>query len=575
MSELSDKKSFQALMFRLLDPLKACYSTRGARLRLGETGVTYDKPAIELEGFSRPLWALAPYWLGGGQDAADFEGIYRKGLAAGTDPQGPEYWGDTGDYDQCFVEMAAIACAILEVPEKVWFPLSEAERRNLAAWLESINHHFIPRCNWLFFQVLVNLALDSVGMPCDLQKVEEALDAIESYYKGGGWYTDGPASEKPQEDYYIPWAIQYYSVLYVVFRGEKDPRRAARFTERALEFGRSFANWFDANGAALPFGRSLSYRFAQCAFYSACVFAGLEPLPLPVMKGIIVRNLDWWLRKPIFDRDGVLTIGYCYPQMYMAERYNAPGSPYWAMKTFLLLGLPDDAPFWQAEAAPLPADCQPPLLAMPDADMLLQRLPDGQLNAYAAGTSELYGHGQFPEKYSKFVYNTRFGFSASRSNTVLEQAAPDNMLAFVIDDYVFTRKKSRRFSVLADRVISEWVPFPGITVQTEIIPCEGGHLRRHIIDSVYDCTACDCGFAVPKFADGYRENADAAHAEAANDQCGCTVAAMGETTGEGFILRADPNTSLYSRNTVIPAVRYAIPKGRTVLETKVTSHAAE
>ena len=43
----------------------------------------------------------------------------------------------------------------------------------------------------------------------------------------------------------------------------------------------------------------------------------------------------------MFDRDGILTIGYCYPQMYMAERYNAPGSPYWGMKSFLLLALPD------------------------------------------------------------------------------------------------------------------------------------------------------------------------------------------------------------------------------------------
>lgn len=29
----------------------------------------------------------------------------------------------------------------------------------------------------------------------------------------------------------------------------------------------------------------------------------------------------------MFDRDGILTIGYCYPQMYMAERYNAPRQP--------------------------------------------------------------------------------------------------------------------------------------------------------------------------------------------------------------------------------------------------------
>ena len=81
-----------------------------------------------------------------------------------------------------------------------------------------------------------------------------------------------------------------------------------------MEFGSQFMTWFDADGAALPYGRSLTYRFGQCAFYSACIWAGLEPLPLPVMKGIIVRNLQWWMSKPIFDRSGVLTVGYCYPQ---------------------------------------------------------------------------------------------------------------------------------------------------------------------------------------------------------------------------------------------------------------------
>ena len=37
-------------------------------------------------------------------------------------------------------------------------------------------------------------------------------------------------------------------------------------------------------------------------------------------------NFNWRLGQKMFDRDGILTIGYCYPQMYMAERYNASGT---------------------------------------------------------------------------------------------------------------------------------------------------------------------------------------------------------------------------------------------------------
>ena len=560
--QLSTKQDFQALMHLFLDPLKPYYSAGGARLHLGETGVTYGQAAIELEAFSRPLWALVPFWVGGGSDP-EFEDIYRRGLAAGSDPENPEYWGECKDYDQCFVEMAAIACGLLNAPEKLWDPLSDAEKQNLARWLDQINHHQIPECNWQFFMILVNLALKKCGMPYDPENMVRGLARIDSYYSGDGWSTDGAS---PQKDYYIPWAIQYYGVLYAKFAADTDPERAALYRSRAELFARQFIYWFDENGAALPYGRSLTYRFAQNCFWAACVWAGLEPFPLGVMKGLIVRNFNWWLDQKMFDRDGILTIGYCYPQMYMAERYNAPGSPYWGMKSFILLALPDSHPFWSAEAEPMPAlDVLKP---MPHANMLVARTK-GRVTAYAAGVNEGHGHGQFPEKYAKFAYDTRFGFCASRSREVIYQAAPDSMLAFVIDDNVFVRKVSLSHEIRADRVVSKWSPFPGITVTTTVLPTADGHIRRHEIESAYPCEAYDCGFAVPNFAPGYVESTAGGAATARNAAVSCTVSG----SGEGTVIKCDPNVSLYSTNVCIPAVRYAIPEGRTVLETEIKAQA--
>ena len=560
--QLSTKQDFQALMHLFLDPLKPYYSAGGARLHLGDTGVTYGQAAIELEAFSRPLWALAPFWMGGGSDP-EFEAIYRRGLAAGSDPENPEYWGTCKDYDQCFVEMAAIACGLLNAPDKLWDPLSGAEKQNLARWLDQINHHQIPECNWQFFMILVNLALKKCGMPYDAENMARGLARIDSYYSGDGWSTDGAS---PQKDYYIPWAIQYYGVLYAKFAADTDPERAALYRSRAELFARQFIYWFDENGAALPYGRSLTYRFAQNCFWAACVWAGLEPFPLGVMKGLIVRNFNWWLDQKMFDRDGILTIGYCYPQMYMAERYNAPGSPYWGMKSFILLALPDDHPFWAAQAEPMPAlDALKP---MPHANMLVARRK-GRVTAYAAGVNEGHGHGQFPEKYAKFAYDTRFGFCASRSREVIWQAAPDSMLAFVIDDNVFVRKVSLSHEIRADRVVSKWSPFPGITVTTTVLPTADGHIRRHEIESAYPCEAYDCGFAVPNFAPGYVESTAGGAATARNAAVSCTVSG----SGEGTVIKCDPNVSLYSTNVCIPAVRYAIPEGRTVIETEIKAQA--
>ena len=73
-------------------------------------------------------------------------------------------------------------------------------------------------------------------------------------------------------------------------------------------------------GAAIPFGRSQTYRFAFAAFWAAVALAGVE-LPYPVndkgtLKGLLLRHLRWWSSKrDIFNTDGTLNIGFTYPNM--------------------------------------------------------------------------------------------------------------------------------------------------------------------------------------------------------------------------------------------------------------------
>ncbi len=559
---LCTKQDYQKLMHTLLDPLKPLYSVGCARLHLGGAGVTYNRDAVELEAFSRPLWALVPFWAGGGRDE-EFETIYRRGLAHGTDPKHPEYWGGFSDYDQRFVEMAAIACGLLLTPQVLWEPLNVRDKGNLARWLNGINEYVIPDCNWHFFRVLVNLALQKLGMPYNSEKMEESLSRLESYYVGDGWYQDGVSCQK---DYYISFALHYYGLVYARVMEQEDPVRAIRFKARAARFAQDFIYWFAPDGAALPYGRSLTYRFGQMAFWSACLFADVETFQMGVVKEIVSQHLSYWMQQDIFDRDGVLTVGYAYPNLIMAERYNAPGSPYWGMKSFLLLALPDNHPFWQTQPQPLPE--LTPVKALPRADMLVQRR-DGEVVAYPAGVCERYGHGHVPEKYAKFAYSTHFGFSCARSQLVLHENCPDSMLAFVLDgtDYVFVREASISWEIRDDCVISEWGPFPGIRVNTTITPTATGHVRRHEVESDLECTAYDCGFAVEKFVSGFAQQTEEHTAMVCNDAGGCTVCGP----GKGCLVGADPNTNVLYRNSEIPAIRYQIRKGHIVLETQVES----
>lgn len=561
---LETRKDFEELLYKLLNPLIPYYSEGKAELHLGVTATSYDEKAICLEAFSRPLWALVPFYAGGGEHK-EFEEILRKGLSSGTDPKNKEYWGGFHAFDQRFVEMAAIAYGLILIPEKLWQPLTEAEKDNLAAWLNGINHYPLPVCNWILFAVLVNIALKKLGRDYDAEKLETYLNGLEQFYLGEGWYQDGDSGQK---DYYVSFAIHFYSLFYAKVMKEEDSKRSELYKERAEIFAKQFIYWFDEDGSAIPFGRSLAYRFAQVSFFSACLMADIAPFSMGVMKGLIARHLNYWMDKQIFDREGILTIGYEYPNLIMGERYNGPGSPYWSLKTFAVLMLEKDHPFWHTKAEPLPE--LEDIKALTYADMLVARYQN-HVTAYVPGKYSPFGHGQIAAKYSKFAYDTKFGFSISKSNYEIYEACPDSMLAFVINGYVYVRRICEEFKVNDKSVYSKWVPFPGITVETEIIPTGNGHIRKHRIESEVKCQAYDCGFSVAvNLSDEPEREETNTYSQVKNKYSLCNVT---DATGKGIgkIIGADPNTNIIHPKTLIPAVLHEIQKGSNYIETIVNA----
>jgi hypothetical protein len=88
---LRTRADLQAALCDLLAPLEPYVSSGGARVRLGSTGAHFADDCAELEGFARPLWGLAPLAAGGG--AYPHWARFARGLAAGSDPAHPEFWG--------------------------------------------------------------------------------------------------------------------------------------------------------------------------------------------------------------------------------------------------------------------------------------------------------------------------------------------------------------------------------------------------------------------------------------------------------------------------------------------------
>ena len=562
-SDFSTKQAAQQALLDVLDPLKSFYSESCARLYVGVTSTHYENDTIPMEAFARPLWGLVPFWAGGGHDER-FEEIYRKGLAAGTDPEHPDYWHTCRDYDQKFCEMAAIAFGMLFCPDKVWDPLSDREKDNLTEWLWEINRHECCACNWQFFSIMTNVALYKAGRPYDKKRLEEGLECIDAYYDAGGWYNDGNGGDK---DYYNPFVMVTYGMVYARFMEKEDPERCRRFRERALAFGKDYIYWFSEDGSSFAYGRSMTYRFAQIAYFSVCAMCGVEVFPLPVLKGLIVRHLVHWLNLPVWDNADILTIGYAYPNLQMSESYNAPGSPYWAMKAFMFLALPDGHPFWEAECAPLPELDAKKYLE--HAGMVIQR-GKGNVISLIPGRLQADGHSHTVEKYSKFAYSSKFGFSIMRSNVTLAECAPDSMLAFEAYGYFFVKDVIEpEFTVSEERLSFSWSPIRGIHVDTVIEPTETGHVRTHRITSDIACTAYDRGFALSTDDRKPFERYEKGEESSVENGDGYCVVRSLEGSGKGQVLIPDPNTNLMHPKTSIPMAVYQIRPGTQTIRTEI------
>ncbi|OZJ02230.1 hypothetical protein BZG36_04980 [Bifiguratus adelaidae] len=524
----------------LFNPLLPAFSKGKARVQFDASGATCDRAACDFEGFARPLFGIAPMVAGGAPFA--HWNLYREGLKNGTDPTHPEYWGDVNSFDQRQVEMAALGYALLLVPEHIWDPLDEATKKNVAKYLVDSRNSDHHGNNHKFFRVMVDLGLEKVGIQVDESTTEAYLQDLESLYIDDGWYRDGDDEGDTQRiDYYNAFAMHFYGLIYVVYR-PRDKARGDRFRDRARKFALHFQHWFADTGANVPYGRSLTYRLAVAGFWGALALANVEVLPWGVIKGLYLRNLRWWASQPItrFD-DGILTIGYAYPNQFMAERYNSTGSPWWAMKAFTPIILPATHPFWSAQELPL--SDRPPVAAMSTVGMTMRFVP---------------------EKYQKFAYSSRYGFSVESDSLGFEIGTFDSMIALSDDGKHYRVREHCVDAHIADDILfSLWKPWSDVQVETWLIPRGQWHIRVHRISSPRLLTTIEGGFAAPRTD----LNADKAHSHAGS---AWVESSLGDFSGivdlsspsrSARVIAPHGNTSLMFPRTFVPQLRGDVEAG--------------
>lgn len=501
--KLKHRNDYVQLFKQVNQPLRQHYQG-SARVMFGSTGVGYGNRIAGVEGFARMLWGAGPAIKD--LDVA-WQNEIKQGLLAGTDPNSPDYWGDLHDRDQRMVEMPPIALTLLHHKQYLWQQFTAPEQQQIGAWFSQIFEHNCSDGNWQFFKILIYQVLRQLDVEVSATAqadVQAALQKIEACYQGDGWYQD---SARGRIDYYTPFAFQYYGILYSVLA--PNDTLSITFRKRAKALAQQFIHFFAEDGANVPFGRSLTYRYAAVAFWVAMIYGNIWPEKTAVIKGIINRNLRWWLQRPIFSESHLLTLGYGYEQLLMTEPYNSPTSPYWSNKIFLLLALPTDHPYWQSDEAPLPDLAATKLLAAPH---LLAMHDHGHTVLLNAGQPGPNYHALTNEKYFKFAYSSQFGFSVPRENQLKEEAVMDSMIGLqtldttmvanrhgedVVEPGMFyTRNNVSDVVQTADYVGSTWRVNDKMTIRTWLIAFEGWQIRIHHLVVTEPSLAYETGFAV-------------------------------------------------------------------------------
>jgi hypothetical protein len=496
----------------IIKPLEQYRSKSKARVKLcPSTAAAFDDVSAQLEGFARPLWAISALF---DESTDPTLRSWLKGIEAGVDPQSSEYWGKLGSFDQRMVEMESIAFALLMTPQFV-LCLSPESKKNLEEWLQQINHHTMPQNNWRWFRVLVNLALtNTLGM--DKAQAREFMESdfkvLDQFYLGEGWSSDGVWGEdRRQADYYSgSFAIQFAQLLYIRFAND-DQERVSRYRQQAIDYASEYWRFFNTDGAAIPFGRSMTYRFACGAFWAAIALANVctpTTVSLGTVKGLLLRHLRWWSKQPeIFNSDGTMNIGFTYPNMYLSEDYNSRQSVYWCLKPFVVLGLSPRHPFWTTKEEPHPM-ARRHLDGLPPPGLFRVFAPAHQILCNSIEHHYLLSAGQMTTKmfkareakYGKFAYSSTFGYSVP-TGLELHQVAPDSTLAISFDEgenwkvrwqpsevHIYTLPIETKQGIIGlPAIASTWTPIKklDLSIRTTLVPLAshypGWHIRVHQI----------------------------------------------------------------------------------------------
>ncbi len=353
----------------------------------------------------------------GEEQVPDYKGSitapFIKAIIKGTDPDDPLYWGDPEPNDQVG---SIFSLGVYLNPEIFWDPLTNKQKQNILKYLQKQTFNKTYDNNHYYFHMVSVALLEKNGLEANRDHLTHMYGRLMGWYRGNGWFIDG---SNQGFDYYNFWGFQLFNQILYRF----DPKWHDLFGKKIIKttalFFETSPFLFGRDGGSIPWGRSLSYRFANISFIGWSVLNGTCNLPLGQIRRIASGSLKYFWEHGCLGENNLLNIGYWRANSSMAEDYLAPGDAYWATQGLSCLLIPKDHPFWTTVEEPIPADRTGGKIAVSGAQFTIRVSPlDGEARLFPVGQpwAQDRKKWQTGSKYDQHAYSSFLGFCTVGEN---------------------------------------------------------------------------------------------------------------------------------------------------------------
>jgi hypothetical protein len=409
---------------------------------------------VDKQAFERIMMLAVIYSGATGRDTVPgYDGSitepFRRGMMQVLDPKNPHYWGPPEKAEHAG---SIFALGALLSPKYFWEPFTPAQRGLILDYLGQLSTARSYDNNHYYFHLTPTPVLEANGRDGHRAHHTAMIERLFAWYRGDGWYIDG---SNLGFDKYNAWGYHLYNQVIYRFDAPWRQQFGPQIEDVTRRYLETYANLVGRDGGTIPWGRSLSYRFAELAAIGWASWNHTNPLPPGEARRIASGVLRYFWEHGAQDPDGLLQVGYRATNAVVSEFYNGPGTSYWAAQGLIALMIPADDPFWTATEQPMPADGGEHTVVINGAEMVAHVLADGEARLYPAAQpfSRAHDHWQRGVKYEQHAYSSALGWCTLGEGTDLGAGRTGVSVDGKTWQY---RDHARTLSLAADHLASAW-----------------------------------------------------------------------------------------------------------------------